>query len=270
MSCPYVAPQQQQVQQYDPALQQCMQQFSANAAELPVYQNYQQPYGYPVIIYINGQPTLSDGNETSEEDLNQITTDPKKDDDPWVGSIGFKASMKSSVENRNFEVAYKILDDPSFHDFAKEAYESEGGYAIRVNEMTGEKEMFVAGTRKASQWVLNFWDAYNYLSGSNMKAFNIWRTGKISELENVARANDIDVIYGHSRGGALVADMDLPETVTKVGLDAAMVLTDNKDMINFNEGGAGNRGGWFDKMIGFGGENNVTMDTSPDKFHNVW
>lgn len=191
------------------------------------------------------------------------------------------------------------LNDPSFKDFVNQGYESEKGYSIRINPRTGQKEMFVAGTRNASQWGLNLLDTVLYSADKGLnimlndlevaaqeavgiesptpmfpvdiKMFqhiDVPRNRKQQELAAIAEENDVEVIYGHSRGGAMVSDMDV--SAQKIGLDAAMLIAHNKDTLNINEGGGINPLGLFDEIIGVTGKNNYHYDASTWSPHRVW
>jgi len=166
------------------------------------------------------------------------------------------------------------LGDPSFDEFARDAYDSDAnGYAIRVNPLTGDKEMFIAGTKPPGhgQWALNVWDMpwYNLTAATGWKGFEVmdpWRYKKTRFFERIAKQEGVDVIYGHSRGAAILADMELPSNTTKVGLDGAMAIAADKDLLNLQEHGFT---GFFDKAIGASGEDNVNFNLGP-KFHSVW
>jgi len=133
--------------------------------------------------------------------------------------------------------------------------------------------MFIAGTKPPGhgQWLLNVWDIpwYNLTAATGLKGFEVmdpWRYKKTRYFERIAKQEGVDVIYGHSRGAAIVADMELPSNTTKVGLDGAMSIAADKDMLNLQEHGFT---GFFDKVIGASGENNVNFDLGP-KLHSVW
>jgi hypothetical protein len=188
------------------------------------------------------------------------------------------------------------LENPSFITFAKDAYKAKENYAIRINPITGEKEMFIAGshspfTRKGvGQWALNLWDvpiallehpSDEWFLGPEMKWadeaikygrdrgydpigwLDPWRRRSTKKFERIARDQGVDVIYGHSRGGAIVADMHVPKGTKKVGLDAAMLLAGNRAMLNYKEDQV------FDEIIATSGQHNETFDVGP-KFHQVW
>lgn len=169
----------------------------------------------------------------------------------------------------------KTISDPKFKDFAHQSYRSKHGYSLRINPSTKKKEMFVAGTRSTGQWILNMWDLFLYSKGildptALTSKLDPIRKAKEKQLSKVASENNVDIIYGHSRGGALVADMPgLSPCIQRVGLDSAMLLARNKHMVNLNEGGTGILGA-FDAMIGTTGKHNVSIDYSPYKPHSVW
>ena len=163
------------------------------------------------------------------------------------------------------------IDNPDFDLFAKEAYAAEDGYAIRFNS-NGHKEMFIAGTRNTGDWFNNAKDSliqdvykrsYEHV---DLGFLDRDRRRKSEMYERLVRNHDVDIVYGHSRGGAIVADMDVPQHVQKIGLDAAMVIAYNKDMVNFKQGGVK---GTFDTVIGSTGRHNIKYDKD-SRFHQSW
>lgn len=182
---------------------------------------------------------------------------------PWIGELA------CSVDD--LETLKKTIADPSFQQFADRAYAAKEGYSIRQNPSTGKKEMFVAGTREMSQWALNVYDGLLHSSGlGQIQILDPFKFMKQNELGKIASDNGVQIVYGHSRGGALVADMPLPRCTQRIGLDAAMMIAGNKNMINLNEGGSWNPMSVFDKYIGETGAQNVTIDYSPWTPHKVW
>lgn len=199
----------------------------------------------------------------------------------------------TGVDAQNYNSVKTSIGHPSFNTFANDAYSSERGYAIRVNPVTGQKEMFIAGTRTAQDWASNALEVRP--TGGKMYAKHMfkdladseqfddqwdhhataWRDEAQQYYEQVALEEGVEVIYGHSRGGAIVSDMNLPDDVQKVGLDAAMVIADNKGMVNYYEAGKGSGKGWnwvkarFDAGIGLSGKKNKHMSLSK-KFHHSW
>lgn len=209
---------------------------------------------------------------------------------PYAKQIA-KAKV-TGVDSSNYDSVKTSIGHPSFNDFANEAYASERGYAIRVNPVTGQKEMFIAGTRTAQDWASNameirpkggkWYAKHMFKDLADSEQFDDldhhatkWREEAQQHYEEVAIEEGVEVIYGHSRGGAIVADMNLPDDVQKVGLDAAMVIADNKGMVNYYEAGEGSGKGWswaksrFDAGIGLSGKKNKHMSLSK-KFHHSW
>lgn len=209
---------------------------------------------------------------------------------------GHNDSMSNIVGSHDRDKLAAELSDPSFSDFVGRAYASDSGVSFRINPETGDKEMMIAGTRTMGQWGLNLLDSALYggekilnkgiglLREDVMVETGVYlpeppkinflhkldfpRTRKQHYYERIARDNGVDVIYGHSRGGAMVADMDFDGT--KVGLDAAMLISSDTDMLNIEEGGGYNPLGLFDEAIGYTGEDNMHMDLSTWKPHQVW
>jgi hypothetical protein len=194
------------------------------------------------------------------------------------------------VDASNYDSVASVIGEHDFAEFANEAYQNPEGYAIRVNPRTGEKEMFIAGTRTAQDWFSNVAESrpilgntfskieFGNLADSVQRGWNHhatpWREAAQKKYSDIAHQEGIDVVYGHSRGGAIVADMEVPPHVQKVGLDAAMVIADNKGMYNYYQAGDGVRGwAWlksrFDAMIGLSGQHNVHVEGS-HPFHQVW
>lgn len=98
---------------------------------------------------------------------------------------------------------------------------------------------------------------------------DIWRTRAANYYAEVAQREGVKIIYGHSRGGAIVADMP-GGGYDRVGLDSAMVLAENKDMLNIRAGiETSGAKGIFDEAIGYTGKNDVEYEVG-DTFHKVW
>jgi len=148
-------------------------------------------------------------------------------------------------------------DDPGMSDFLNEAYESNGKFAIRVNPNTGLKEMMIAGSDTTGNWLQNVSETLptNPFGGLS----DVIRKDASAYYDEIAKQNDVDVIYGHSRGYAHLHDME--STAIKVGLNGANVLTEKDDTI-VNVSGKG----IFDQLVG---SSNKTVDVSERDFHNV-
>lgn len=171
---------------------------------------------------------------------------------------------KAGVVHKDTAVITHTLARKDFDSFVIQAYANKEGYAIRINPITGEKEMMIAGTRTKQDWASNAIETLeNKVLGT---PYTPWRSKATRKYERIAKKEGIDIVYGHSRGGAIVADMNVP--ATKVGLDAAMVLASNKELWNLNEGGT-RVTGLFDRGIGLTGRNNESLDLGKG-IHKVW
>nr|P0DOK3.1 RecName: Full=Viral protein 1; Short=VP1 [Chaetoceros setoense DNA virus] len=242
---------------------------------------------------------------------------------PYQADLADAHIIKIQQGTAYYEIDSQLMaqefGDKSFGAFADEAYASERGYAIRTNPHTGNKEMFVAGTRNGWDWASNALEVtgashilnnpvhsgvragevgYMYATGNpvppeylglaekvadtietpNGRIATPWRAKAQEFYSQVVVDEEVDVVYGHSRGGAIVADMQLPAAVTKIGLDSAMILADNKGMINFYQGGRGFDPGhpiaWFksqvDMALGSTGENNIHLEVEGMHTHELW
>ena len=205
--------------------------------------------------------------------------------------------LQKAIGNRDTQYMSHRLSQDDFDINMKIAYATPDGYFIRYNPETGEKEMYVAGTRTTDQWLGNAYDALSmslekpvrkeydrimstagapkWLSDGLYTPYNkslLYRKTRgayQNKLAEAARANNVDVVYGHSRGAALVADAPFDPPVQRVGLDGAMLIADNKDMYNLYEGGSGGLTSYFDEVIAITGKNNETLNLG-DHIHHVW
>lgn len=152
------------------------------------------------------------------------------------------------------------LEFEDFADFADEARGSYDNYAIRTNPRTGEKEMFIYGTPGPFQTnkrrgYINVWSENirdGFIGGQNwimdkaipgrkhnlgMSFIEKGRAPLESRYAEIAKKNNIDVVYGYSKGAAQAADLKYYGYKGGiVGLDGAMLNTRNKDIINITEG----------------------------------
>lgn len=207
------------------------------------------------------------------------------------------SNIGNAVETHDVTYLSQRLGNKDFDNKMTLAYAKPEGYYIARNPETGEVEMFVAGTRTADQWAGNAYDALAMGFESKTKdeydkimhmagvprglsdklytpydkslLYRVTRGRKENELARVARENNVDVVYGHSRGGALVADAPFDDHVTRVGVDSAMIIAKNKDMINLNEGGGSSFYDNFDALIGMSGHDNVTVNLGSN-VHHAW
>ncbi len=170
--------------------------------------------------------------------------------------VNYKLKTSGPVFNRQSNEATDTytLCNTSFDKFAQCAYRNPAGYAIRVNPANGKKEMFVAGTWNVFDWAANLYE-------SKYGGHTFYRKKAAEKYRKIAEANGVDVIYGHSRGGALIGDIVNPK-IRKVGLDAAMIISKDKNITNYRNKG------YFDRVIGLTGKNNKVIQSK--RFHKVW
>ena len=203
---------------------------------------------------------------------------------------GSYAHVNNGVNDNEIK---QTLSHKSFNDFASRAYSNRDGYAIRINPVTGKREMFIAGTRTKSDWFWNVADSVLYggdkaISYGKQTWSNFFKKDhdKVSHTEffsrfdknrhekellysEIARHNKIDTVFGHSRGGAYVADLALDHDQQRIGLDSAMIIARNKDLHNIKQGGL-NPTTYFDTAIGVTGRDNVTYQTDKWAIHRTW
>lgn len=177
-----------------------------------------------------------------------------------------------------------IIKEPDFEYFMNKAYDQHWyankwhtglGYSIRVNPHTGQKEMFVSGSEGWKDWTLNFFDSISYagekfvgekidelweketespaIARPSLTSWDFYRKNRTKQLSKIAKDEGVDVVYGHSRGGAIVADMDF--SGRKVGIDAAMLIAKNTEMENYQ------RDSLVDNVLGVSGEHNIVVES---------
>jgi len=195
-------------------------------------------------------------------------------------------SYKNAVASQSSPKYFgdRVSNSKWLQDLSKKAYASKESYAIEKNPYTGEKEMFVRGTTfKAAgyEW------AQNALESVPVKAYSLLAPGlRFAAMDSLrrrrqfaekaaaeARRQGVTVVYGHSRGGAVVHDMYVPGA-SKVGLDAASLLVDGEtSFTNYRQGQ------WFDAAIGprrkgrvqvVGGRSSYNPNPFSRKFHKVY
>lgn len=151
--------------------------------------------------------------------------------------------LQRLLQRRDYDgVLIGYVQTTAMDELLKEAYQSRRGYAIGT--VRGAKILCVAGTRTATDWALNLID------GATPSSVQFLSNATASRLTKIALLEGVDAAVGHSRGGMLVAKMDLPNYM-KLGLDAAMMLSprDRSDMMNLYQHQP------FDRFIARGGTN---------------
>jgi len=167
--------------------------------------------------------------------------------------------------------ADRLANSPYYQKGFGEAYSSPSGYSIRKNPYTGEVEMFVRGTtfkRGGAEWAQNLLESpVGAMVATPWHALSKYGRERHSNyLSKIARDKGVDVIYGHSRGAAIVVDMNVPGA-TKVGVDGAMMLTKRRyqgNMVNYRQSQ------FFDAAIGMGARRTYKRRQSWRQFHSFY
>ncbi|BAJ40165.1 hypothetical protein [Protobacilladnavirus tenuis] len=177
-------------------------------------------------------------------------------------------------------------------EFSAAAYSAPSGVAIRVNPHTGLKEAFIAGTRGPLDWGRNIIEgADSIVSAGLHKVTNIMPKGELRNkaeaaanvLENVSvpgriskiltrsegeelaetfREEGVQVIYGHSRAGAILQYFP-EEEFTTIALDGANIVGhDPMSAPNFSSDDI------FSRTIGIGSRKRVELPGR--SFHKAW
>ena len=137
-----------------------------------------------------------------------------------------KNNINALIKRRDYDaVLTNFVQHNDFVFLEKRAYKSPRGFA--VGYVNGNKVMYVSGSRNVTDWVLNVMD--DFIPASKHHLSN--RTAK--NLTKIALDQNIDVTVGHSRGGMLVAKMDIPDD-KKLAVDGALRLAprDKADIMN--------------------------------------
>lgn len=185
-------------------------------------------------------------------------------------------------ESRDFWKQY--LSDAKVSEFMNAAYESPDGYSIRVNPLTGKKEMFIAGTRSRGgdfairDWLQNAAEGIHHAplleegvdsffgegTFEGLDVIGSWseaqRDKGSARYSEIAKDNGVEVVYGHSRGAAVMSGMK--GGFIKVGLDGASAIGHDDEYVNIVQ-----RWGLFDRAIGLGHKGNIGVGGR--KFHDV-
>lgn len=179
--------------------------------------------------------------------------------------------LRVAIDEDDVDYLVGYVRNDNFVDFASRAYESGNGYSIRYNPITGDTEMFIAGSRSIGDWVSNALEGINtgLLAfghefelperdpfGNEWERGMLWRKNSARKYDDIARKYGVDVTYGHSRGGAILGDMKYGGR--KVGLDSAQIISDNPDNLNLEDGK------WFDQILGTRGSHNLFADGDSD------
>lgn len=155
--------------------------------------------------------------------------------------------------------------------FMNAAYDSPDGYSIRVNPLTGMKEMMIAGTHSPTtvkgmkEWASNIAEGLDSATFHAIPVLNdvtVHREAFGEKLAQIAADEGVQVVYGHSRGAAIMSHFDETKFIG-IGIDGATYIGEAKQkFINVNAGKQ-----VFDRAIG--AFNKRTVHVKGVKFHDV-
>lgn len=208
---------------------------------------------------------LTTDNDT-QDNLYDMDTDMSDLEDSLQAQVKLAKDMDYHA---NFMMEYQLAQDgkggnPQYwKDFMKAsdmssfmgaAYDSPDGYAIRTNPLTGVKEMMIAGThgpltvKGIKEWGSNILEGLDSLTQHGIPVlnnFSVHREGYGDKIAEIAEQEGVQVVYGHSRGAAIMSHFDEDKFVG-IGLDGATYLGEAKQkFINVNAGKQ-----VFDRAIG--------------------
>lgn len=209
-------------------------------------------------------------NHDGSVNLHHTEADSRYDANAWDDlHVHIGLAMQGTTDEKYWK---SYIKETELNDLWAAAYASPAGMAKRVNPVTGKKELFIAGTRTDFNWFQNFAEGL-HTKATDLSDFIIDHVpyadrgkaellkgflqsvnfpGGISkqltsaeggEINQMILDEGIDVVYGHSRGAVYFSSID--DTITKIGLDGAEVLTSgDTDYVNLQSGD------WFTKSIG--------------------
>lgn len=194
-------------------------------------------------------------------------------DNNGAGVHEFRNNVRTAYAGKgDTDFWQKHVQNDYMRQFMKDAYDSKDGYAIKRNPTTGLDEMFVAGTHSpitkkgVKEWFQNVGEGVEHLVGMDKQDFNLFskhREEFALKLEEQARENNVQVVYGHSRGAAIMSDFHDRDFIF-IGLDGATGITQHhSDIINIEH-----KGDLFDFAIAAHGKSSRNIHV-PGKFHNV-
>lgn len=140
-----------------------------------------------------------------------------------------------AVKSGNQSLFTSNFSDRYMGDGFSRAYSNKEGYAIKTNPRNGKKEMFVRGTAKGKEWVSNLVESPVVPGTTVSGIWSRYRRGQFTKkLSNIAKKAGVKTIYGHSRGAAIVGDMNVPGA-SKIGVDGATLLRGKKVDVNYRQ-----------------------------------
>ena len=158
------------------------------------------------------------------------------------------------------------FEQSQLNAFKNEAYERKEGYSVRTNPFTGNKELFIAGTRSGREWLQNIVEGAEHAGLPSAAGWLSERSKRhyADRLEEIIEREGITVVYGHSRGAAIMSLISSPG-ITKVGIDGASFIGDKESYLNIIQ--SRSVAGLGDNLIAVGHHNNIRLKQRA--FHDV-
>jgi len=148
--------------------------------------------------------------------------------------------LSRAIDETDVDKFISLAKTGKFNSIHDNAYKARQGYSI--GDVNGEKVMYVSGSRNAVDWALNA------IGPIIPKKRRYIQKATARRLHKIAVDRDVDVVIGHSRGGALVSAMP-GRGYKKASVDGAMIIANDKSIFNVAQDQP------FDRVIGYGGEN---------------
>jgi hypothetical protein len=160
------------------------------------------------------------------------------------------------------------LDKTGMGEYIQKAYDAPSGIALRIDPVTGENQMAIAGSRNLFDWGANFLESrgplgINEINPGHHIALAV-RKKRAAQILRIAEEANVDRIIAHSRASAIASDMDTKIPI--MALDGATRIENHhtknrKTFLNLSTGGK------FDKFLSQGGKG--VVDIPGRKFHDV-
>lgn len=172
------------------------------------------------------------------------TANGKQEFDYWYDMAEMNQSGLVIAKNEVAGHFHKFFRESDMQSFKEAAYASPDGYAIRVNPVTGDKEMFIAGTHSPltkkgrHEWGMNLAMGFRKITPEWFDIFSEVGEGSFEEIyrdakakEEIAESDGVVVVYGHSQGAAKVSWFDKTK-FKRVGLNGASFIAEGSDLMN--------------------------------------
>lgn len=256
--------------------------------------------GFIYLIFLAETPIV----QVNKNEENESDPPPLVEETFYANSL--REEFQTQVQaGKSGDASYwaEFLGKADFSSFRAQAYSNPDGLAIRVNPVTGDKELMIAGTRSPLEWWQNLqetassefegleraaeWKGTYDKAGlaaegaygeavDPMGAFIMNEAGNVlgtsteirdqfsRYIDTVIAREHVTVVYGHSRGAATASG--LQSNVTIIGLDGAMEIAHpGSNFLNIRQ--PAGQGYGVDALLGGRYENSIYLKDRA--FHDV-